>query len=55
MNLTIDEILRVYKNQKKHYDENGIKSMQLLMAEDLLKLYEKLEEARNERGNSSSN
>jgi len=48
MNLTIDEILQIYKNQLKIYKEKGCKTMQLLLAEDLLKLYEKLEEMEND-------
>ena len=45
MNLTIEEIKEVIKNQSKRDD--GIRTLQLLMAEDLLELYEKLEEAGN--------
>jgi len=45
MNLTIEEIKEVIKNQSG----KEVKSMQLLLAEDLLKMYEKLEEAGNER------
>ena len=44
MNLTIEEIKEVIKNQSG----KEVKSMQLLLAEDLLKMYEKLEEAGNE-------
>ena len=50
MNLTIDEIKEVIKNQPKRDD--GIRTLQLELAEDLLKMYEK-EEAGNERINSS--
>ena len=45
MNLTIDEIKEIIKNQSKRVD--GIRTLQLLLAEDLLKMYKKLEEAGN--------
>ena len=50
MNLTIEEIKEIIKNQSRRDD--GIRTLQLLLAEDLLKMYEK-EEAGNERINSS--
>ena len=51
MNLTIDEVKQIVINQSKRDD--GIRTLQLLLAEDLLKMYEKLEEVGNERINSS--
>ena len=46
MNLTLDEVKEVIKNQSARKD--GVKTLQLLLAEDLLKLYEKLEELIND-------
>ena len=46
MNLTLDEIKEVIKHQTR---QDGVRTLQLLMAEDLLKLYEKLEEVKNEQ------
>lgn len=43
MNLTIDKLKEVYESQKKHSDKIGTKTMQLLMAEDLLELYDLIE------------
>lgn len=43
MNLTINELKEVYEGQKKYLDETGVKTMQFLMAEDLLELYERIE------------
>ena len=52
MNLTIDEIKEVIKNQSRRDD--GIRTLQLLLAEDLLELHEK-EEAGNDRRKRNSN
>ena len=46
MNLTIDEVKQILINQSAREDE--VRTMQLLLAEDLLELYEKLEEEENE-------
>ena len=42
MNLAIDEVKQVLINQSAREDK--VRTMQLLLAEDLLELYEKLEE-----------
>ena len=46
MNLTIDEVKQIIINQSAREDK--VRTMQLLLAEDLLELYEKLEEVENE-------
>ena len=47
MNFTIDEVQQVIDNQSSR--EDGVRTMQLLLAEDWLELNEKLEEVVNEQ------
>ena len=44
MNLTTDEVKEVVKSQTR---KDGVKTLQLLLAEDWLELNEKLEEVKN--------
>ena len=46
MNLTADEVKEVVKIQTR---KDGMKTLQLLLAEDWLELHEKLEELKNEQ------
>ena len=46
MNLTIDEVKQIVINQSAREDK--VRTMQLLLAEDLLKAHERIEELENE-------
>ena len=44
MNLTSKELKAIYDSQNKHFEEHGVRTLQLAMAEDIVELQNKIKE-----------